>query len=86
VGSERVSTHGAVRRPQRSTLNAQRPTLNSLSRRSFTRRRINFSFHVIGLVNASVDRATIQNGCSGKEEEKARMLKTRADPAADALP
>jgi hypothetical protein len=39
------------------------------------------------MVNASVHRATIQDGCSGKEEEKATTLKTHADlAAADALP
>jgi hypothetical protein len=57
----------------------------------FTLSIINVSSHVIGLdisqiINATVGRPTIQKGCSGKDKEKARMLKTRVDPVADALP
>ena len=35
-------------------------------------------------VGASASRATIQDRCFGKDKEKAKMLKTLADPAADA--
>ena len=35
-------------------------------------------------IDASEPRATIQDRCSGKDKEKAKMLKTLADPAGDA--
>jgi hypothetical protein len=35
-------------------------------------------------VGASASRATIQGRCFGKDKEKAKMLKTLADPAGDA--
>ena len=35
-------------------------------------------------IDASASRATIQDRCFGKDEEKAKMLKTLADPAGDA--
>src|SRR4029453_15122030 len=38
----------------------------------------------VKVVDASKACATIRNRCSGKEDEKAKTLKTRADPAAAA--
>ena len=35
-------------------------------------------------IDASESRATIQDRCFGKDKEKAKMLKTPADPAGDA--
>ena len=35
-------------------------------------------------IGASASRATIQDRCFGKDKEKAKMLKTLADPAGDA--
>jgi hypothetical protein len=39
---------------------------------------------ILNSVDASESRATIQDRCFGEDKEKAKMLKTLADPAGDA--